>query len=100
MLYKDVAAAKQMDLYRVDQDFYNPSNKCPYCSAQSWPEERGQDNRWQCCDNGKNDWISPDQSIKPEDVDMLDEGAQKNSELKVLAINKLLYDIEDIWIDG
>lgn len=100
LLFKDIAAAKQMDLYRVDQDFYNPSNKCPHCSAQSWPEERGQDNRWQCCDNGKNDWISPDQSIKPEDVDMMDEGAQKESERKVLAMNQLLYELEDIRING
>ncbi|KAL2036428.1 hypothetical protein N7G274_010855, partial [Stereocaulon virgatum] len=98
--YKEIAAAKQIDLYRVDQDFHNSSNTCPYCSAQSWREERGQDNRWQCCDNGKNDWISPDQSIKPEDVDMLDDGADKESELKVLAMNKLLYETEDIRIDG
>ena len=59
-LYRDPDAAKAVELFTVHEGFRDESNTCPYCSAQSWPKERGNDNRWQCCDNGKNDWTPPD----------------------------------------
>ena len=54
-LCRDPAAAKDVKLFTIDEGFYNASNTCPYCTAQSWPAERRPDNRWPCCDNGKND---------------------------------------------
>ena len=44
-LYRDPDAAKAVELFTVHEGFRDESNTCPYCSAQSWPKERGNDNR-------------------------------------------------------
>ena len=89
-LCRDPDTAKNVELYTVHGTFNNASNTCPYYDAQSWREERGPDNRWPCCDNGKNNLISPDQSYKPEDVDLLPDGAKKE-----LLINRIS---QKMWI--
>ena len=97
-LCSDSAAAKEVELYTVHEKFRNASNTCPHCAAQSWREERGPDNRWPCCDNGKNDWKPPDQSVKPEDVDRLPDGPEKDRELMAREINNLLYEMETVQV--
>lgn len=84
-----------MEPYQVDTSF---TDICPHCNARSWKNERGSsgDGQWPCCDGGKNDWPSPDQSRKPADVDLLPEGPQKEAELRVRYINKLLSDVDDV----
>lgn len=100
LLCRDPNAAKNTQLYTVHGSFKNASNKCPHCDAWSWEGERGQDHRWPCCDNGKNDWISPDQSCMPADVDSLPNGPRKERELKARDINTLLYEMDVIQVDG
>ena len=99
-LCRDPNAARDVELYTVHGTFNNASNTCPYCDAQSWPGERGTDNRWPCCDNGKNDWIPPDQSCKPEDVDRLPDGLKKERELMAREINNMLYEMDVTQVDG
>ena len=98
-LCRDPNAIKELQLYTVDGSFDNASNLCPYCDAQSWPNERGTDKKhWPCCDNGKNDWKPPDQSVKPEDVDGLPDGPEKDREIMGREINNLLYEMETVRV--
>ena len=99
-LCRDPDAAKAVELFTVHQGFRDESNTCPYCSAQSWPKERGNNSRWQCCDNGKNDWTPPDQSIKPEDIDGLPNRPEKERERCTRDINILLYEMDEIHVAG
>ncbi len=48
----------------------------------------------------KNDWTPPDQSIKPEDVDRLPDGPEKERELMAREINKLLHEMEEVQVGG
>jgi len=97
-LYRDPAAAKEVGLYTIYKTFRNTSNKCLYCAAQFWREERGSDNRWPCCNNGKNDWKPPDQSVKPENVNRLFDGPEKDRKIVVREINNLLYKIKTVQV--
>nr|AUW31375.1 hypothetical protein [Cladonia uncialis subsp. uncialis] len=59
---RGLVAAKEVELYAIDRGLYDASIKCRHCYAQSWPEERGKDEKvgfWRCWDNGKNGWPRP-----------------------------------------
>ena len=98
MICRDPVAAKEVELYRVDNDFWAPPNTCIHCDAQSWPEKRGKDGMgeyWQCCDNSKNHLVPPDQSKTREQVNAMEDGPDKDRELRAWDINNLLYSVED-----
>lgn len=70
-----------------------PSNHCPHCDALSWSEERGQNNRWQCCENGKTRMVLPD-SLYPNAIDALEDEEIKEYKRQVVVIYSLMTEIE------
>ena len=97
-LCRDPAAAKDAQLFTIDQGFKDASNTCPYCDAQCWRAERKPNDRWPCCDNGKNDWPMPDQLYTRANVDEMPDGPEKVRELMVRQLDDLMYDTE--LVDG
>lgn len=63
-----------------------------WCSNR---EERGRNNRWQCCYNSKTDILAPD-SLLPEAIYALESGEIKEKEQHVQFINNLFYETEEV----
>ncbi len=71
--------------------------------AQSWPEERDKDEKGEfrrCYDNGKSDWPSPINQSSSKMCIRLPNGPEKDRELQAWEIDRLLYEMEDVTIDG
>ena len=71
-------------------------NQCPHCQAYRWPGERGAGESWPCCQNSKIDQVPPDSPL-PQNIDELTDPEEQRLERAVLPLNKLLYEVEQMY---
>lgn len=72
--------------------FFDLTNKCPHCHAFSFEGERLSTKRWQCCQNGMINIQAPDSP----DFEFVERLPEYDPERRVLALNKLFYEVEYI----